>query len=77
MRSTSSLMLDTLVVPGAAVGSKAAVDESIRRLSDWLEEHDYRGYDTFDGLNARFVRPLTFNSVLLRTVLLQEYGGSH
>ena len=71
MRSTSSLMLDTLVVPGAAVGSKAAVDESIRRLSDWLEEHDYRGYDTFDGLNARFVRPLTFNSVLLRTVLLQ------
>jgi polysaccharide biosynthesis protein VpsJ len=71
MRSTSSLMLDTSVAPGAAVGSKAAVDESIRRLSHWLEEHDYRGYDTFDGLNARFVRPLTFNSVLLRTVLLQ------
>ena len=63
MRSTSSLMLDTLVVLGAAVCSKAAVDElSIRRFSDWLEEHDYRGYDTFDGLNARFVRPLMFNS---------------
>jgi hypothetical protein len=45
--------------------------ESIRRLSDWLERNDYCGYDTFDGLNARFVRPLTFESTFLRTVLLQ------
>jgi hypothetical protein len=45
--------------------------QSIRRLSDWLEENDYRGYDPFDGLNARFLRPLTFNSKFLRTVLQQ------
>src|SRR5229473_1499779 len=44
---------------------------SIGRLCRWLEENDYRSYDTFDGLNARFLRPLTFNSKSLRTVLQQ------
>ena len=42
-----------------------------RALSDWLEENDYRGYDTFDGLNARFLRPFTFETKFLRTVLQQ------
>jgi hypothetical protein len=45
--------------------------ESICQLSEWLDKNDYRGYDTFDGLNARFLRPLTFNSKFLRTVLQQ------
>jgi len=44
---------------------------SIRQLSDWLEKHDYRGYDTFDGLNARFLRPFTFNNWFLRIALQQ------
>jgi rhamnogalacturonyl hydrolase YesR len=50
---------------------KTHIFESISRLSSWLERNDYRGYDTFDGLNARFVRPLTFETKLLRTVLQQ------
>jgi hypothetical protein len=50
---------------------KAVIYESIGRLCRWLEENDYRGYDTFDGLNARFVRPLTFETKFLRTVLQQ------
>jgi rhamnogalacturonyl hydrolase YesR len=50
---------------------KAAIYKSIRQLSHWLEENDYRGYDTFDGLNARFVRPLTFETKFLRQVLQQ------
>jgi hypothetical protein len=45
--------------------------QSIGRLSAWLEKNDYRGYDTFDGLNARFARPLTFENNFLRTVLQQ------
>jgi hypothetical protein len=44
---------------------------SIQRLVGWLEKNDYRGYDTFDGLNARLLRPLTFETNLLRTVLQQ------
>jgi len=58
--------------PGSDPGSaKAQIEESIGRLSGWLEKNDYRGYDTFDGLNARYVRPLTFETKILRTVLQQ------
>lgn len=49
---------------------KASIFKSIQHLYNWLEKNDYRGYDTFDGLNA-IVRPLTFNTKLLQTVLLQ------
>lgn len=64
-------MPKTLVEPHPTTSAKTPVFESIGRLAHWLEEHDYRGYDTFDGLNAKFVRPLTFNSKFLRTVLQQ------
>ena len=50
---------------------KSHVYASICRLSDWLEKNEYRGYDTFDGLNAKFLRPLTFNNKLLNMVLQQ------
>ena len=51
--------------------SKDQILESIGRLSGWLEKNDYRGYDTFDGLNARYFRRLTFETNFLRTVLQQ------
>jgi hypothetical protein len=51
--------------------SKRELYESIRRLSEWLQRNDYRGYDTFDGLSARLMRPFTFESNFLRTVLQQ------
>ena len=50
---------------------KRQIYGSIRLLCDWLETNDYQGYDAFDGLNARFLRPLTLNSQFLRTVLQQ------
>src|SRR5262245_9030182 len=50
---------------------KHQVYESINRLSEWLEKNDNRGYDAFDGLNARFLRPLTFDNKYLLTVLQQ------
>jgi rhamnogalacturonyl hydrolase YesR len=56
---------------GSNTALKAAIYKSIEQLSHWLEENDYRGYDTFDGLNSRFVRPLTFETKFLRTVLQQ------
>ncbi len=52
------------MVQNANAVAKAGIYESIERLAHWLEKHDYRGYDTFDGLNARFVRPLTFEQRL-------------
>jgi polysaccharide biosynthesis protein VpsJ len=51
---------------------KSMVFESIGRLAHWLEENGYRGYDTFDGLSARFLRPFTFETKFLRIVLQQS-----
>lgn len=50
---------------------RSRIETSIARLSGWLEANDYKAYDVFDGLNARYVRPLTFETKLLRTVLQQ------
>jgi hypothetical protein len=50
---------------------KDEVFASIERLSGWLEANQYKGYDTFDGLNAKYLRPLTFENNFLRTVLQQ------
>ncbi len=51
---------------------RTTIYDSISRLSGWLGENDYRGYDTFDGLSARFLRPFTFETKLLRIVLQQS-----
>src|SRR5262245_51374359 len=59
---------------GLQAGSRTVKDqlyESITRLCAWLERNDHQGYDTFDGLNAKLLRPLTFNNKVLRTVLQQ------
>ena len=56
----------------STAASKALIYESLARLSQWLEENDYRGYDTFDGLSARFLRPFTFETKALRIVLQQS-----
>jgi hypothetical protein len=58
-------------IKNETAAAKSEILQSIGRLSSWLEKNDYRGYDTFDGLNARFVRPLTFENNFLRTVLQQ------
>lgn len=57
--------------PAADRATREKIRASIERLAAWLESNDYRGYDTFDGLNARFVRPLTFETKFLRTALQQ------
>jgi polysaccharide biosynthesis protein VpsJ len=58
-------------VQDRAAQPKVRLLRSIGQLSDWLETNDYRGYDTFDGLNAKLLRPLTFNNKYLR-ILLQQ-----
>ncbi len=56
---------------GSSHSQKAEVYDSLLRLFGWLEKEDYRGYDTFDGLNSVLLRPLTFETKFLRTVLQQ------
>jgi hypothetical protein len=57
--------------PSKPVAQKSDIFASILQLSHWLEKNDYRGFDTFDGLSSPILRPLTFETKLLRTVLLQ------
>ena len=68
MTASAGRQLDVPTRNGAA---KAQLRASIDRLFGWLEKHEYRSYDTFDGLNAKFVRPFTFETKFLRTVLQQ------
>src|SRR3984957_5357683 len=71
MASTTASVGEDVSIPTDSGISKQRIFESIGRLSGWLERNDYQGYDTFDGLNSKYVRPLTFETNLLRTVLQQ------
>jgi polysaccharide biosynthesis protein VpsJ len=71
MASITASVGEMRVTQASNSALKDTIYKSIEHLYHWLEENDYRGYDTFDGLNARFVRPLTFENKFLRTVLQQ------
>ena len=58
-------------VAADSAAAKSQLYDSIGSLTEWLERNDYQGYDTFDGLDSKLLRPLTLNSNLLRTVLQQ------
>jgi rhamnogalacturonyl hydrolase YesR len=71
MASTTAYVGEARAPGGSKPAIKAAIYKSIEQVYQWLEANDYRGYDTFDGLNARFVRPFTFETRFGRTVLQQ------
>jgi rhamnogalacturonyl hydrolase YesR len=71
MESMTASAGELVVDRSSSVAEKASIEKSIGKLARWLQENDYRGYDTFDGLNARYLRGLTFESPILRTILLQ------
>lgn len=49
---------------------KDSIKESINKVEKWVEDHDYKAYEPFDGLSSVF-RPLTFGNLLLDRLLLQ------
>ncbi|MBN2323603.1 MAG: hypothetical protein JXQ30_07710 [Spirochaetes bacterium] len=49
---------------------KSEILESIGKIERWIESHDYKGYEPFDGLSS-FIRPLTFGNLFLERVLMQ------
>lgn len=71
MASTMASAGEAIRQSSRTAAAKTDIRESIDRLVGWLEKNDYRGYDAFDGLNARYLRPLTFENPVLRTVLQQ------
>jgi len=51
-------------------GIKDQVFRSLKNVEKWVEDHDYKGYEPFDGLSS-FFRPLTFGNLFLDRLLLQ------
>ena len=49
---------------------KKEINNSINKLQNWIEKHDFKAFDPFDGLNSK-IRFLTFEIPLLRQVLVQ------
>ena len=47
-----------------------SMSEALARLERWVETHDYRAYEPFDGLSSS-IRPLTLGNQLLERLLLQ------
>ena len=54
--------------PNPAITS--VVENSLGLVERWVEAHDYRGYEPFDGLNSP-LRRLTLGNLLLDRLLLQ------
>lgn len=48
---------------------------SVARVQRWVEAHDYRGYEPFDGLSSWF-RPLTFGNIFAERILMQSIRQS-
>jgi hypothetical protein len=71
MATTTAFAGERLISRADRDTLKQQIYRSILKVSDWIEKNNYRGYDTFDGLNSKLLRPLTFENGFLRTLLQQ------
>lgn len=46
------------------------IEKSLLKLEKWIEAHDYKGYEPFDGLSS-YLRHLTFGNLFAERVLQQ------
>ena len=51
------------------------VEKSLANLEQWIVDHNYRGYEPFDGLSS-VLRPLTFRNELAERILQQTIRQS-
>src|SRR4051794_13633364 len=50
----------------------ANIYESLKKLDRWVEQANWKAYDTFDGLSSPLAPILTFNNPLLKIVWQQS-----
>lgn len=55
--------------------TKDLLKMSMKKVEQWVVDHDYKGYEPFDGLSS-FLRPLTFHNVLAERILQQTIRQS-
>ncbi len=53
----------------------AEIEKSITKLEKWIEDHDYKGYEPFDGLSS-FLYPYAFKNLLAERILQQAIRQS-
>ncbi|MGB9103935.1 MAG: hypothetical protein WCC59_04175 [Terriglobales bacterium] len=51
------------------------IERSLARVRQWVERHDYRGYEPFDGLSS-WARPLAFGNLFAERILMQAIRQS-
>lgn len=51
------------------------VRQSLQQVQNWVEDHNYQGYEPFDGLSS-WARPLTFGNELAERILQQAIRQS-
>jgi hypothetical protein len=49
--------------------------ESLKKVEQWVEEHNYQAYEPFDGLSSP-LRTVTFGNLLLQRILMQAVRQS-
>jgi hypothetical protein len=58
--------------PGSAAGD---IQRSLDSVQEWVESHNYRGYEPFDGLSS-WARPFAFRNQLCERILQQTIRQS-
>ncbi|HPQ42805.1 MAG TPA: hypothetical protein PKZ42_01150 [Syntrophales bacterium] len=48
------------------------IDFAIEKLDKWIENHDWKAYDPFDGLSSKYTKQLTLNNPILKIILQQS-----
>jgi hypothetical protein len=71
LKSTAVRFLSLPRSPEDDLGTRSlSMKESIARLQSWVENHDYKAYEPFDGLSS-YLRRLTFGNQFLQQAVLQ------
>lgn len=60
----------SVLIEGLPDGTIATIESALQRLDTWIEQHRFRGYEPFDGLNS-FLRPFAFGTKFGRQALVQ------
>jgi hypothetical protein len=60
---------------GITNASSNEIKRSLDRVQEWVESHNYRGYEPFDGLSS-WARPLTFGNLFAQRILQQTIRQS-
>ena len=70
MKSELNFKTEHKFDPANLTGTAQLVYQSLKKVEKWVEDHNYKGYEPFDGLSSWF-RPLTFGNLFLDRLLLQ------